>query len=225
MTTHTVEYAKSSRAKCKGKNCGEKIEKDTIRIGKHSHTGDFDVTTWYHPACFTKPRGVEDLEEWIDNELEDTSDKGNILPDKKEELMQAIEQKVLKKKSEDGGDGFIAKLKREYDTMAAAGGDDADNDQPKKKKSKSSSDDQKHQRALELYGKYHKMKGDDLKHILKWNRQVQSGTKPILLHKVRIIIDFFSGSVVCGCLRAARFSCSVMQVKTNNTTYLIFQGH
>lgn len=37
---------------------------------------------------------------------------------------------------------------------------------------------------LALYGHYHKMRIDELKEILRWNRQILKGTKAVILHKV-----------------------------------------
>ncbi|GAQ80446.1 hypothetical protein KFL_000540220 [Klebsormidium nitens] len=46
-----AEYAKSARSACKG--CGNKIERDILRVGRVSKgDGGFDVTKWYHGKCF-----------------------------------------------------------------------------------------------------------------------------------------------------------------------------
>lgn len=182
-TTFTIELAKTGRAACK--KCKEKIAKDDLRIGKEAPgPGDYTMTSWFHPACFTLPRNLSGMsaEDFVDDLLQDTSDGCVILPERKDEVVAMIDAKPAKKrKSEDGGDPFITKLKREYDSMSAAAADD---DAPKKKKAKRD-DKNNHSRAVELYGEYHKLTGAALKHLLQMNRQVQSGTKPILLHKVR----------------------------------------
>lgn len=180
-TTYCIETAKSGRSACK--TCKEKIDKDELRIGKESPgpSDDFKMTSWYHAKCFTIPpkalKGVTP-EEFVDTILRDNSESGeDILPERRDEVVALVAEKPpKKKKSEDGGDPFIAKLKREYEEMAAV--EDGD-DEPKAKKAKSSD-----ARALELYGEYHNMTLAELKVILDRNRQTKTGTKPILIHKV-----------------------------------------
>jgi hypothetical protein len=50
---YTAEYAKTGRAGCK--KCGEKIDKDTVRIGnpiKWRGGGEFGyINAWHHPGC------------------------------------------------------------------------------------------------------------------------------------------------------------------------------
>lgn len=50
----TVEYAKSNRSACK--HCGEKIEKDLLRVGKITQSTSFDgmMTAWHHLECVFK---------------------------------------------------------------------------------------------------------------------------------------------------------------------------
>ncbi|KAK2709146.1 hypothetical protein QYM36_012964, partial [Artemia franciscana] len=62
LRDYAVEYAKSSRAACKG--CQEKIEKDDIRISKKNYDSDAAKRygphdDWHHVDCFTNLR--EDL--------------------------------------------------------------------------------------------------------------------------------------------------------------------
>ena len=51
--THCVEYAKSGRGKCG--RCGEKIAKDTVRVGEplKYRGGDYGwISKWMHPECY-----------------------------------------------------------------------------------------------------------------------------------------------------------------------------
>eukprot|EP01103_Thecamoeba_quadrilineata_P019715 TRINITY_DN810_c0_g1_i1.p1 TRINITY_DN810_c0_g1~~TRINITY_DN810_c0_g1_i1.p1 ORF type:complete len:474 (-),score=117.05 TRINITY_DN810_c0_g1_i1:8-1378(-) len=52
-TTFSVEYAKSSRASCRGKDCKNHIEKGALRFGKHYQDNriNHEVSEWYHPEC------------------------------------------------------------------------------------------------------------------------------------------------------------------------------
>ena len=182
QTTYCIETAKSGRSTCK--TCKEKIAKDELRIGKESPgpSDGFAMTSWYHAKCFVIPpkalKGVTP-EEFVDDMLRDNSESGeDILPARRDEVVALVAEKPpKKKKSEDGGDSFIAKLKREYEVMTADGG--GDDEEPKAKKAKSSD-----QRALELYGEYHKHTLPGLKEILDFNRQTKTGTKAVILHKV-----------------------------------------
>lgn len=54
-TTWVVEPAKTSRSGCK--ECKDKIDKDTLRIGKVTSSpfsDDGNMTLWYHHNCFFK---------------------------------------------------------------------------------------------------------------------------------------------------------------------------
>jgi poly [ADP-ribose] polymerase len=75
-----LEYAKSSRSKCK--SCGEKIMKEELRLGKmiQSDSERFSgmVPAWHHRSCFFKRAGddwkvgsLEDFTGWQDATEED----------------------------------------------------------------------------------------------------------------------------------------------------------
>lgn len=59
---HTIEYAASGRAKCRG--CGGKIEKGTLRFGERQPNafGDGEMTLWFHPQCAAYKRPEPILE-------------------------------------------------------------------------------------------------------------------------------------------------------------------
>ena len=66
-----VELAKSSRASCR--TCGEKIEKQTIRIGQPSYYQDHLSYKWHHLACiksFDEGNTLIGLDELDDDEKE-----------------------------------------------------------------------------------------------------------------------------------------------------------
>lgn len=54
---HTIEYAASGRAKCRG--CEQKIAKDELRFGERQPNafGDGEMTLWFHVTCaaFKRP--------------------------------------------------------------------------------------------------------------------------------------------------------------------------
>ncbi len=52
MTKHTIEPASSGRSKCRG--CGQKIEKDVMRLGErlpNPFSDKQDMTHWFHLEC------------------------------------------------------------------------------------------------------------------------------------------------------------------------------
>ena len=82
------------------------------------------------------------VEEFVDEHLNDTTDGGVILPDRKDEIVQQIESAMAttpakkKKTSKDGdgeeGAGLMSKLKTKYEAWKESGADE-----PPKKKAKS----------------------------------------------------------------------------------------
>jgi len=190
MTSYMVEPAKSGRGACK--KCKVRIEKGEVRVGSESDNGEYKIAAWYHPACFTVPRKLGcSAEEFVQDHLQDNSEDSSILPDKEEELVEAIASKAKPSpKKESGGGSFIDTLKADYNAL---NGDDGKKKGKKKRKAEDSPDEESaakkpkghgNNEAVELYGKYHKMKADELKDYLRWNRQLLKGTKDVILHKV-----------------------------------------
>jgi hypothetical protein len=111
-------------------------------------------------------------EEFIEHYLQDSTG-GEILPAKKDELAADIAYKAPKgSKDDDQLDTPIAKLRAAYQEMQ-------DGSEPPAKKLKGIE-----KASLDIFAKYHKQKVDDLKDILKWNRQYVTGNKDYLLTKV-----------------------------------------
>ena len=113
------------------------------------------------------------VEEFVDEYLNDTTDGGVILPDRKDEIVQQIESAMAttpakkKKTSKDGdgeeGAGLMSKLKTKYEAWKESGADEP----PKKKAKKSAADDE----VSEMFLAYEDHKGkklDDLKEILRY---------------------------------------------------------
>lgn len=59
---HTIEYATSGRAKCRG--CEQKIAKDELRFGERQPNafGDGEMTLWFHVPCAAYKRPEPFLE-------------------------------------------------------------------------------------------------------------------------------------------------------------------
>lgn len=177
-TTYSVECAKTSRAKCK--KCSEIIEKGEIKITTTTTGGRFDVTQSFHPKCFNLPRkfaGTAD--DFVDETLQDAT-QGDILPKERDALIEAIKATAAAKKSKgsapsSSADAIIEKLK-------AKANDEAE-DEPQKKKAKTD-DIYLTNEFVAAYRVYQKEKNDELKDVLKWNRQFVTGTKNYLLVKV-----------------------------------------
>ena len=164
-TTYAVELAKSGRSTCKG--CKETIAKGVLRIQSTQEKVDLTVTGSYHLACFNKPRKYKDVDDFMENGLTDNSG-GDILPEKYDEIKAAIQSKKPKKKpSSEETKNPIAEIKELFESQAE--------DNPTKK--------QKNEQ-VEAYAKYHKMKLDECKDILRWNHQILKGTKNVVLFKL-----------------------------------------
>ncbi|GAX18573.1 hypothetical protein FisN_10Hh226 [Fistulifera solaris] len=177
-TTYAVEFAKTSRAKCK--KCGEIIEKGEIKILTTTTGGRFDVTQSFHPKCYNLPRKFAGtVDDFVDETLRDATE-GQILPKERDALVEAIKtSSAATKKSKASGsassaDAIIEKIKAKVD--------DGENE-PQTKKAKSD-DHYASNEFVAAYRVYQKEKNDELKDVLKWNRQFVSGTKNYLLVKV-----------------------------------------
>jgi len=61
---HSVEYAKSGRASCKG--CSNLIKEDSMRIGievKSERHDGWDIT-WYHMKCAPRAKTITEIKDW-----------------------------------------------------------------------------------------------------------------------------------------------------------------
>lgn len=182
---HT-QFAKSSRSSCK--KCKSKIEKGAIRIGVHSEVSgkDYTMSSWYHPSCFNLPRkyatGADKMtaEQFLEDIMEDTTG-GEILPSRKDEIAEQISSKATPKKGgkseENDRISVIQNLKDEFNAMAGNG----------EKKRKSSGGDElspKRAKELDVYGEVHTLTNDKIKAELRWNNQVMTGNKDLLVAKL-----------------------------------------
>lgn len=161
-------------------------------------SSSYSTSVNHHPTCFALPgqRGGNKTKyasaaQFIEDALEDRSVGGNkILPAQADELAAAFESKKVKggKNKGEGGAGGdeespMAALKRAFEARSSG--------EPVAKKIKSdpsnkngNGNDNISCRAVDFYGEYHKVKNDELKDLLRWNRQVMTGTKDTLLLKV-----------------------------------------
>lgn len=176
-TTYAVEFAKTGRAKCK--KCNENIDQGEIKITSTTTGGRFDVAQGYHPKCFNLPRKFPGtVEDFVDDALNDTTG-GEILPKQRTEIVTAIQstasanKKGTGSKSASSADSIIEKLK-----MKAEG-----EGEPQQKKAKIVEPYLTNEFVV-AFRLFEKHKNDDLKDILKWNRQFVTGTKNYLMVKV-----------------------------------------
>ncbi|GLV34377.1 Poly-(ADP-ribose) polymerase [Carabus blaptoides fortunei] len=119
-----TDYAKSSRAICRG--CQTKIVKDTLRLAimLQSTTFDSKVPNWYHSACFFiehMPQSTDDIEnfdslKWDDKEeIRETINKGESpysSQENKDQLKRAISMAVSKASIQDYTIGYPKKSSR-----------------------------------------------------------------------------------------------------------------
>ena len=55
---YKVELAKSGRSKCSKKDCGGKIDKDSIRVGSLDKVAG-SYGRWHHLECWRVPKKVQ----------------------------------------------------------------------------------------------------------------------------------------------------------------------
>eukprot|EP00567_Pseudictyota_dubia_P001280 CAMPEP_0197466612 /NCGR_PEP_ID=MMETSP1175-20131217/65145_1 /TAXON_ID=1003142 /ORGANISM="Triceratium dubium, Strain CCMP147" /LENGTH=481 /DNA_ID=CAMNT_0043002661 /DNA_START=51 /DNA_END=1496 /DNA_ORIENTATION=+ len=195
-TTYSIENAKSGRSSCK--KCKEKIGKGEIRLGVSAPgPGDYNMQSWYHPKCFTLPRKVQkegiDAATFVADMLEDNTED-QILSNKADEIISDIEYKAPKKKKEEGGTSgaskSIKRLKEDLSKLRAEAIKEEDDDEeegPKKKKVKSEKStvlaDNDRARA-EVFALYEGCKNDELKDVLRWNKQMIGGNKDAMMSRI-----------------------------------------
>lgn len=188
-TTYSIENAKSGRSSCK--KCKEKIGKGEIRLGVSSPgPGGFDLQSWYHPKCFTLPRKVTkagiDAATFVADMLEDNTEGQTYVSDNTDELISDIEYKAPKKKKVEGpatgSSKTIKRVKEDLEKIRAEAISD-DDEGPKKKKAKKGLSEDDRAKA-EVYGIYEGCKNDELKDVLRWNKQMVGGTKDALLARI-----------------------------------------
>jgi len=202
------QIAKSGRAHCK--KCKGSLEKDQLRIvsiAPPKDEGGYEIKSYTHPVCFTIPRKYAtgankiSVEEFVTDHLQDFSDDGaSLLPARAAEVIAAISTKADTKKKDSsaggGGNGPLALVQQAYQARQEqqTSGVVASSPPPPAKKTKGADGaaaaatakepNGALSAAVDAYEQYHKLKNDQLKELLKWNRQHVTGTKDVLLHRV-----------------------------------------
>lgn len=162
----------------------------------------------FHVSCFKLPRKLKGvtLEEFVDEYLRDTSAEGDILPDKRDEILAQLEEAAAKakpgKKSNEAAGGDEMTIMDRLKEAAENGSGDIDDENaddskpPAKKKAKKGNgaagavtvggddDDAAFAAMLRIYKVYATCKVPELKDILRWNKQIMKGGKDFVLFKV-----------------------------------------
>jgi len=183
--------------------------KGALRIGIVSPgPGDIMMTRWFHLECFTIPKkllktGV-DARRFVQENLEDKTGDQSLM-DIEEKVVEAIMRKPQTLKSEDGSsipdaNTRIKRLKDIWNKIRD------ESEEPIKKKAKREKiEEATHEKISEkeklnvdnendaavVYGLYEGYNSNELKDVLRWNKQLVSGTKDLLLQ--RIIDGHISG--------------------------------
>ena len=160
MSAYCVELAKSGRSTCK--RCKGKIDQDSLRIGKKmTLPGDIVSLAWNHYACVTIPKGssveyfIENLSGFTDLNAEDRAkiqEHFDALAGKRSPPTSKVQASPKKKAKTDGVKDDVVDL-----TV----GNDAPQD--------------------EIFEIYNKMKIDELKDFMRWNKQMVGGNKTELV--------------------------------------------
>ncbi|KAG7355069.1 helix-hairpin-helix domain containing protein [Nitzschia inconspicua] len=195
--TYSLQVAKTGRAKCRV--CKEPIDKDALKIVTElpqRENQDYAMSYSHHVHCFKLPRGLAavSIEDFVEDYLTDGGDDstGPLFPDKKVEVIALLEEAAVKKKGSKGkpkgGDagGEQTILMR---VQAAVKAQEVEEKEPPKKKVKKENGgkndgDDEVQAMVPIYKKHHKKKTEELKDILRWNKQLLKGTKDFVLFKV-----------------------------------------
>ena len=187
-TTYSVQLAKSSRAKCK--SCKEPIQKGELKIFVEDplkEGADFAMSRSYKVGCFKIPRKLTKegvgVEEFVADYLLEDSE---LLEERRDEIIGLLQQAASKAKSKtkkpSDGDGEAATI---MDRLKAAANKDDDSEPANKKVKKEETEEEAEFRDMvPVYRNFAKAKLAELKDMLRWNKQIQSGTKPFALFKV-----------------------------------------
>lgn len=215
MSEYSIERAKSGRSKCK--KCKVQIEKGELRLGTTvpaKDGGDYGMTSWTHIACFNLPRKFkeEGVEEFVNTSLIDNTGDGELERIKDQVIADITSKKPKGAAAKDEADlspveKIQAHLKRSRDGEEGA---------PAAKKMKLSP---KEEAMLDVYVQYEKMKADELKDILEWNRQQKSGNKNLLLTR---IIDGQMNGRLARCPVCTR---GKLQIENETSTTAICKGY
>lgn len=107
----------------------------------------------------------------------------NVLQERRDEVIADIEYappkgsgSATKKKQEEGGEGVVAALKAQLAMMRSEA-----HGEPAAKKPKLSAEDMA---RVDVYAMYENHKNDALKDVLKWNRQLVSGNKDLMMARI-----------------------------------------
>lgn len=163
-----------------------------LRIGSSAPgPGEYDITKWYHVECFPFPRKLKSEGEtprsFVESILEDNTDEGVLGDEEKAaEIIALLEQKGCRKKTDaetgetlpQGASDVIAKIKRTAEQIA-----EEDEDGPKSKKVKTEISELDRAKA-EILSMFSSKKVDELKDILRWNKQIVGGNKDSLLARI-----------------------------------------
>jgi len=189
--TYFIEISKSGRSSCK--DCKEKIENGSIRIGRRDHNGEYDMMSYVHPKCVNKKKhikhgglekgddGPPSLEVFIANlegienfdadglvkeALENTSppkSKTKVTTPKKREGDDLVDTPTPKKIKNQAVLDINSMTEEELAAKAAEDGESVD--------------------YIKAYAKYNSMKLDSLKDLCRWNKTKVTGTKSELLRR------------------------------------------
>ena len=165
-----------------------------LRIGSAAPgPGDFDIVKWYHVDCFPFPRKLksegETCQTFVETILEDNTEESILNDDEEKAAVIALLEKKGCRKKVDGGDSppnskgasdVIAKIKRDADLIAQE-----EEDGPKSKKVKTETEISETDRAkAEIFAVLSSKKVDELKDVLRWNKQIVGGNKDTLLARI-----------------------------------------
>ena len=141
--------------------------------------------------CFPFPRKLksegETAQSFVESILEDNTDEGILNDEEKAaEIVALIEQKGCRKKVDaetgktlpQGASDVIDKIKRTADLIAQE-----DEDGPKSKKVKTEISETDRAKA-EILSMFSSKKVDELKDVLRWNKQIVGGNKDTLLARI-----------------------------------------
>ena len=166
-----------------------------LRIGSSAPgPGDYDIVKWYHVECFPFPRKLksegETCQTFVETIMEDNTDEGILNDEEKAaEIIALLEQKGCRKKVDaetgesppQGASDVIAKIKRTAELIAQ----EDDEDGPKSKKVKTETEISETDRTkAEIFAVLSSKKVDELKDVLRWNKQIVGGNKDTLLARI-----------------------------------------